>query len=289
MPKKNRKLAINLSIMIHQKFSFELHDSYFYGQYWHTKKIKAVVVLVHGMGEHSSRYTDFVIPTLTENGFGVISFDQFGHGNTTGKRGHCPNFTALLESVSYIVSKAEVVFGEKKPIFLYGHSMGGNVAINYVLREEHFLKGIIATSPFLKLAFKPPAIKLFFGRILQSIAPSITMENGLDANDISRDPIEVQKYINDPLIHNQISPNYSLTIMKTGKWALENAASLKTPMLLLHGTGDKIIDYKGSQDFAQKSTFANLKLYEGGYHELHNDLCKEEVMNDVVNWIHSQL
>jgi acylglycerol lipase len=115
------------------------------------------------------------------------------------------------------------------------------------------------------------------------------MGNELDANDLSRDKIEVDKYINDTLVHDRISPNFSLTFIETGKWAIENAHKLKTPLLLLHGTSDKIIDYKGSQEFANNANITTLKLYEGGYHELQNDLCKEEMLQDVVNWLNSQL
>ena len=167
--------------------------------------------------------------------------------------------------------------------------MGGNTVINYALKKKHDLKGIIATSPFLKLAFEPPKIKLAVGKLLQKIAPSITMGNELDANDISREKIEVDKYINDPLVHAKISPNFSLTFIDSGKWAIENASKLETPIFLLHGTGDKIIDYRGTQEFANNSDKATLKLYENGYHELQNDLCKEEMLEDVVNWLNSQL
>ena len=167
--------------------------------------------------------------------------------------------------------------------------MGGNSVINYVLRKKTTLKGLIATSPFLKLAFVPPRIKLAVGKLLQKIAPSITMGNELDANDISRDKIEVDKYINDPLVHDKISPNFSLTFIETGKWAIENAHKLKIPLFLLHGTSDKIIDYKGTQEFSNNADNTTLTLYEGGYHELQNDFCKEEMLQDVVNWLNSQL
>jgi len=273
--------------MKHKEFSFNRYNTEFYGQYWQGKHTKAVVVLAHGMGEHSGRY-QHVAKKLTESDFSVVAFDHFGHGKTTGKRGHNPSFEAVLKSVSTTIEKATELF-PNKPVFLYGHSMGGNAVINYAIKKKQDLKGIVATSPFLKLAFEPPKIKLAVGKILQKIAPSITMGNELNAKDISRDPIEVQKYIDDPLVHNQISPNFSLTFIESGQWAIENASKLKTPMFLVHGTDDKIIDYKGTQEFANNSDQATLKLYKGGYHELQNDLCKEEMLQDVVNWLNSQL
>ncbi|SDS42829.1 Lysophospholipase, alpha-beta hydrolase superfamily [Polaribacter sp. KT25b] len=272
---------------MHKEFNLNIYKTTFYGQVWEAKRTKAVVVLVHGMGEHSGRYKH-VAKKLNENDFSVVAFDHFGHGKTSGKRGHNPNFEAVLESVSKTIEKAKELY-PNKPVFLYGHSMGGNVVINYSIRKKHNLKGIIATSPFLKLAFQPPKIKLIVGKLLQKIAPSITMGNELNANDVSRDKIEVNKYVHDPLVHNKISPNFSLTFIETGQWAIKNASKLQTPMLLLHGTDDKIIDYKGTQEFANNSDKTTLKLYEGGYHELQNDLCKEEMLQDVVNWLNSQL
>lgn len=275
--------------MIHKEFDFNNHNVNFYGQYWQTTSTKAVVILVHGMGEHSSRYANFVVPEFLKNDISVITYDQFGHGKTEGKKGHNPGFDFVLDCIEIIKSKINTVFGSV-PIFLYGHSMGGNVVINYVLKRKNNFKGVIVTSPFLKLAFQPPSWKLFIGKLMQKIVPSITMGNELDITAISRDKAEVQKYMNDPLIHDRISPNYSLTFIKTGQWAINNASKLSSPMILLHGKGDRLTSYIGSQEFVTNSNGkAELKLFEGGYHELHNDLCKEELMVTIINWIKTQL
>ena len=273
--------------MKHQEFNFNYHKTTFFGQYWQPETVKAVVVIIHGMGEHSGRY-EHVAKKLITNNFGVIAFDHFGHGKTTGKRGHNPGYDTVLKSISKLIDKAKEVFGNK-PIFLYGHSMGGNAVLNYTLRKENNLSGTIATSPMLKLAFDPPAWKLSIGKLMQKIAPSITLPSELDVSHISRMQEEVDKYVNDPLVHDKISPNFSLSFFDAADWAIENASSLKTPMLLLHGTDDKIIDYKGTENFANKSTKADLKLYENGYHELQNDLCKDEMLQDIVNWLNKQL
>lgn len=273
--------------MTHKEFNFTIYNTLFYGQYWRVKNTKAVVVLAHGMGEHSSRYQN-VVKKLNKNHFSVVAFDHFGHGKTVGKRGHNPSFDAVLESITKTIEKAREIFPDK-PIFLYGHSMGGNAVINYVLRINNDVKGVIATSPFLKLAFRPPKIKLVVGKLLQKIAPSVTMGNELDPNDLSRDKTEVENYKNDTLVHDQISPNFSLTFIESGDWAIKNAGKLKIPTLILHGTNDKIIDYKGSEEFANNTQMASVQLYEGAYHELQHDLCKEEMTEDVSNWLNTQL
>ena len=273
------------SSMIHKEFNINIHNKNIYGQYFEPKIVKAVVLLIHGMGEHSKRYENYVIPFYNSNDIAVITYDQFGHGLTEGKRGHNPGFEIVLDCVETMLKKARDVFG-KKPTFLYGHSMGGNVVINYVLRRTNNLKGVIATSPFLGLAFEPPSWKISLGKVLQKIAPSLTMGNELELDAISRDKKEVEKYKNDPLVHDKVSPNYSIVFMETGQWAVTHADQLKIPMLLMHGTGDRLTSYKASKEFAKNAgDKVDLKLYEGAYHELHNDLIKKEVLETMMHWI----
>ncbi len=271
--------------MIHKEFNFSQCNTLFFGSYFQPETVKAVVVLIHGMGEHSKRYEKDVIPYFNQNSIAVLTYDQFGHGKTLGKRGHNPSFEAVLDCVHFMLEKAKELFGDK-PTFLYGHSMGGNVAINFGLRRENSLTGIIATSPFLRLAFEPPAWKLFLGKIMLKIAPSMTMNSGLEVAAISRDKNEIEAYKNDPLVHDKVSGNYSLVFMETGEWAIKNAQKLKLPMLLLHGTGDRLTNYKASEEFEKNANKnVNLKLYEGAYHELHHDYVKQEVLKDIVTWI----
>jgi len=273
--------------MQHQEFTFQLHNTDFRGAYWQVENPKASVVIVHGMGGHLFRYQHVAERLISEN-FNVVAYDNFGHGKTSGKRGHNPNFDALLDVIDFNIQKA-IELTPEKPVFLYGHSMGGNLVINYTLKRNHKLKGVVATSPFLKLAFEPPKWKMFAGKILQKIAPSVTLGNELDANFISRDPKEVQRYNDDDFVHDRISPNYSITILKTGAWAIANSNKLNTPMFVIHGTDDKIISHKGSIDFCYNTNLAELQLIDGGYHELQNDICKEEFLDAVSNWLNQQV
>ncbi|MBS9773892.1 MAG: lysophospholipase [Tenacibaculum sp.] len=274
--------------MIHNEFRFNFHKTDFFGQYWKAPETKAVIVLVHGMGEHSSRYADFVVPKLTENNYSVISFDHFGHGKTKGKRGYCPSFEAVLDSVSVVIEKAKELF-PNKPIFLYGHSMGGNVVINYTLRKNPDLKGVISSSPFLGLAFTPPKWKMTIGKFLKKIIPTITLDSKLDDSKVSRINSEVEKYRKDTLIHSKVSPNYSISFIEAGDWAIKNATKLNIPIFLVHGTADGLTNYKASEEFAKKTDLVTFKTYEGGYHELHNDLCREDFMADIINWLNTHI
>lgn len=273
--------------MTRQEFDFEFFNTKFYGQYFTPKLTNAVIVLVHGMGEHSSRYIDFVIPKLLAHNFAIITYDQFGHGKTSGKKGHNPGYSYLLDTIDIVLEKAHTTFGDK-PTYLYGHSMGGNVVINYVLRKKHTLNGVIATSPLLRLAFQPPKWKLTAGKFLQKIMPSITMPSELDSSAISRDESQVKNYNSDALNHDKISPNYSLSVFDAGEWAIQNTKKLTIPMLLAHGTGDRITDHKASEAFANASDKAEIKLFTDGYHELHNDLEKESFMQSIIDWLHKR-
>ncbi len=275
--------------MQHQEFNFNIYNTKLYGQYFAPKNVKDVIVLVHGMGEHSSRYSNFVIPQFLKNNSAVITFDHFGHGKTEGKRGHNPGFNAVLDSVEEVIKKSQDIFGNTST-FLYGHSMGGNVVMNYALQRENELKGVISTSPFLKLAFEPPSWKLKIAKILLKIAPSLTMSNELDVEGISRNKEIVTAYLNDPLNHDKVSPNFSIVFMETAEWAIKNASRLNIPMLLMHGTNDRLTSYKGSEEFAKNAgENVDLKLWEGAYHELHNDILKNEVLDEMIKWTNNQL
>ena len=270
--------------MQHTTYHFNLNTINLFGQIWQPKKSKALIVLVHGMGEHSSRYADSVIPQLLEHHFAVIAVDQFGHGLSEGKRGHCPNYESLLDLIAITIKKGESLFSGI-PVFLYGHSMGGNLVINYVLKRKHNLKGVIATSPFLRLAFQPPKWKMIVGKLLLHVLPSIALSSELEVDAISRDATEVKRYTEDKLVHDKVSPMYSFPVMEAGEWAIKNAETLQTAMLVVHGTGDRIIDYKASKIFCEKAEKAEIYLFKDGYHELHHDLCKKEFMQVVLEWL----
>ncbi|WP_394749198.1 alpha/beta hydrolase [Spongiimicrobium salis] len=274
--------------MEYQKFDLKLYGTSLYGWYTQPNTLKGVVVLVHGMGEHSGRYLNSVIPKLLESGMAVVAYDNIGHGKSGGKRGHCPNYKALMDILEAVLLKARTLFSEK-PLFLYGHSMGGNLVLNYALRHDFEIDGLVVSSPYLRLAFVPPKWKMVLGKIMLHIFPSLTLPSGLDARGISRIAEEVKAYKADELIHDKVSPMFSFPIMDAGEWVIQNANRLKVKTLLLHGTADPIIDHKATISFHEMANHSSLKLYEGGYHELHHDRCKDEVLAHIQDWFQEQL
>ena len=276
--------------MSHKTYTWQLAGIDIFAQHWAAESAKATIALVHGMGEHSSRYGRFFAPFMNQLGFNVIAFDQLGHGKTKGKRGHCPGgYEAVLDTVDHLVAKAEEVFPDL-PVFLYGHSMGANVVLNLAMRRNPKVAGVIASSPMLRLAFEPPAWKLFMGKRMQSIWPGFTERTGLDPHAISRIPEEVEDYMNDPLVHDKISAAFSIPFFEAGEWAIEHADQTKYPTLVFHGTGDRLTSHKGTEAFANNANDkVSFKLYPDAFHELHCEPEREEVLNDVANWINDLL
>lgn len=274
--------------MEYQGYHFYCHNRRLFGQYWYNEPPKAAIVLVHGMGEHSGRYSGSLIPELVDAGFAVFGYDLFGHGHSEGKRGCCPSFKAVLNSLEAVCMKKAEIFPELD-LFLYGHSLGGNLVLNYAMNKEIHCKGLILSSPYLELAFDPPSWKLFLGKLCLYLYPKITLTSGIDPKFISRVAEEVEKYKDDPLVHNKVSPLYTFPILESGQWIMQNPDKLTIKTLLFHGTGDYITSHWASKAFAKQSPLIDLKLYKGGYHELHNDLQKEDLFKTVIDWLNEQL
>lgn len=265
----------------------KVHNTNLVSYHWQIEKPKAVIVLVHGMGEHALRFETSVIKHLISDGYSVLAYDNFGHGKTKGKRGHCTSYEALQYGVGVAVNTAQKLYPEL-PVILYGHSMGGNLVINYALNNFNIIASV-ATSPLLRLAFTPPKWKIAFGRFMLNILPSITLPSELDASGISRDKIEVKRYKDDTLVHDKISPMYSFPVFDAGEFAIANANKLQTPMLVCHGTGDKITSHNASKEFAKNTDTVDLKLFDNGFHELHHDLCREEFISILLKWLNSKI
>ncbi len=256
-----------------------------YGKKWDTNlPLKAVICMMHGMGEHINRY-DHVMAMFNENGYAVIGCDQRGHGKSEGKRGHFPDFDTFMNDVDNLLKIASEHYPATKQI-LYGHSMGGNLVANYLLRRHPKIAGAILSSPYFQLAFQPPAFKLFIGRLLKGLFPALSMDSGLDSSAISRDKKEVEKYNNDPLVHGKVSAKLGIEMIETGQWALDNAEKLNIPTLIYHGTLDKLTSHNASADFAIKAQKqATFVSFDGLFHETHNEPERKEVFKTIISWL----
>jgi acylglycerol lipase len=254
---------------------------------------KAVVCLVHGLGEHSGRYSH-VARALNDAGYALLGFDERGHGKTPGQRGVTPPFERSLDDIELLLDEAAARFpgaAAAGPRFLYGHSMGGNLVLNYALGRKPNIAGIVATSPFLRPGFKPPAAKLAAGKVLYRLAPNTVMPNGLELAALSREPAVVQAYTSDPLVHDKMSARLGLDLIQQGEWALAHAAEFPPiPLLLVHGACDRLTSAPATEEFAQKVMAAGrakctLKVWPDCYHETHNEPEKAQVLQYMIDWL----
>ena len=250
------------------------------------KTSNKVILIIHGLGEHSGRYIN-LIQDFNDKNISVFTIDIRGHGKSEGKRGHSPFYKQLMSDIRYFIKHVTNKILNQK-YYLYGHSMGGNLVINYSFQKDEKINGIIATSPCIKPAINPPRIKLFMAKLFQKLIPSLTLNNGLDINGISRNVQVVEDYVNDPLNHDQISIQLGLDIINSGNYALENSQDITVPMLIFHGEKDRLTSYNSSKELAENSG-SNIKFigFKDAYHEIHNEPEKEELLKNIFNWINS--
>lgn len=249
---------------------------------------KAVVCLVHGMGEHMGRY-GHVAEWLTGEGYAVIGFDQRGHGRTSGKRGHTPSYEALFEGIDRLLAEAASSY-PGLPVFLLAHSMGGNVALNYMLRKQPRVAGAVVSGPWLKLAFRPPSVQVALGRIIERIYPAYTNDRPLKAAVLTSDPAMIARYVNDPLGHGHITVKFFFSMLRAGRWAIEHASGLRVPTLIMHATEDRVTSSAASKQFAEAAG-PNCEWigWDGFQHELFNELKREEVFAVAGEWLSRRL
>ena len=249
------------------------------------KKPKGTLCIIHGLGEHQARYAH-VAKFYVDNGFQVYSYDQRGHGKSEGKRGHSPGLAYNLDDLERVIKTIP-----HQHLFLYGHSFGGNVLANFLLRKQpQYLRGAILTAPWMQLVNEPNIFEFALAKAMNKIFPSYTQNNKLDSSELSNDDESCQDYLEDPLNHNQISARLFSEFYISGKWAIENANKLPVQTLLIHGGNDAIISSKGTIEFTKNSEgLANYKIFENTKHEAHNDLIKEELFAYTLNWMEGRL
>jgi alpha-beta hydrolase superfamily lysophospholipase len=245
---------------------------------------KAVVCIVHGLGGHGGRY-GHVAEAFTQAGYAMLAMDLRGHGKSEGRRGHAKDYAVLTDDIFQMIEAARERYPDL-PVFLYGHSLGGNLVIHYALRRLPKIAGIIAMAPLLRTAVQPPAWKLRFLKAMYSVWPTLTISNSINTASLSRDENVVQVYLNDPLIHDRVSARLGVDMLKYGTRNIKRASEIPCPILLMHGTADRVTSAKASQKFASRAGRAcTLKLWDGLSHELHNEPEYREVLDFALVWM----
>ncbi|MEO5580085.1 MAG: lysophospholipase [Gemmatimonadaceae bacterium] len=275
----------------HEEWKFVSADGLsLYAQSWRPAgQSRALVALVHGIGEHSGRYADLV-DHLVADGFEVHGFDHRGHGRSPGARGHVNAWTDYVQDVrEFLHGSGELNPG--LPVFLYGHSMGALIALDYALAYPDGLAGLVVSGVPLRPSGVAKRHLIMIARVLSRIVPAFSISLGLDVNGISRDPAAVKAYREDPLVHPLASMRWGTEILASIDRVRSRAGEVRLPILILHGGADPINAVAGSKELHEtvSSGDKSLRVYPGTLHEPHNDLDRTTVSEDVQRWLGGRL
>ncbi len=246
--------------------------------------IKAAIALVHGFGEHSGRYASLV-EYFVPRGYALFAFDLRGHGRSEGQRGHVNRWEEYTEDVDRFLRLVREELPHV-PLFLFGHSMGGLIVLDYALAHPEGLDGVIASGPVLSQPGVSPLL-LGISRVLSRVWPRLALNTHLDAEALSRDPEVVRAYKQDPLVHSMASARLGTELSRAVERVHEGASRWTLPLLILHGTADRLAPIEGSRAFIAHVPTEDARLieYKDGYHESHNDVHKAVVLKDLEKWL----
>jgi alpha-beta hydrolase superfamily lysophospholipase len=248
----------------------------------------ASVLIVPGLGEHGGRYAASA-RALSKSGFDVHAIDLIGHGLSPGKRGCIESYEGLMDEIE-VAMEAMAKRNSDLPWVLWGHSMGGNLVLNYLLRRHRLPQCAISSGPMLQAAKLPSKSFLWFARRLAMVMPNYQLKAPVDFTDCTRDEVQREQMSSDQLFHKQLSLRLGAALIDSGQWALNHAEQMRTPLLLVHSEQDKITSSRASAEFARRcGKFCELRLLPEQLHDVHRDLGSEAVLAFMCNWLHQKL
>lgn len=258
-----------------------------YSQRWlpSHSPVQNALVIAHGFSEHSGRY-DLLARDLAASGTSVFSWDHRGHGRSPGQRGHINAMSDYRNDVAAQVARARAECSEV-PIFLLGHSMGSLLVLDYALRYPEQLRGVATSGAGLEPAGIAKPLVVATARLFSRVWPRFPLKMQVDAADLSTIPEEIAAYNNDPLVHKFGSARWGCELLDAIVWIKAHAGELQLPLLMLHGTEDRINLPRGSEEFvaAVARQDATLRLYRGCRHEIHNDVARAVWLGDLQRWL----
>ncbi len=270
---------------IEGKFKGHQGLSLYYQSWLPANEPRAVLLVVHGLAEHSGRYMNMV-NRFVPKGYAVYGFDQRGHGKSPGLRGYIERFSYFVNDLSNFSSVIRSKHQDTK-IFIVGHSVGGTIATAYAVHHQDDFNGLILSGATLEVGASVPSGPITVARALSFLLPKMGLYV-IDASAISRDQAVVDAYVDDPLVYRgRIRARSGTELIKTMRILPHQMSQLRLPILIMHGTADRLSDPRGSEILYDRvsSRDKTLKLYDGCYHEIFNEPEREQVLADMEAWL----
>jgi len=255
-----------------------------HGIYRRAKSPKAMMVIIHGFGEHSGRYQRMMDHLATQK-ISTFAIDLEGHGLSEPEQGVCKSYDILLGDVTLALDAAKEMLGTL-PQFLYGHSMGGGIVLNHGLKKAPDIKGFLVSAPLIR----PPEDRLPGWRrsvaiLVRKLFPGLILKNEIVGSRVTTIPAEQEMYEQDPLNHASMSLGLGTDIILAGEWAEANAGLWEAPLLLMHARRDQLTKFECSEIFAARAKNCTFMPMDNCEHEMHNDVCREEIYAAMVKFM----
>lgn len=248
------------------------------------EKPKAVLIISHGLAEHSGRYSN-VVDYFVPKGYAIYSYDQRGHGKSEGVRSYISDFSEYVKDFDTFV---ELVGNEQQgKKFLIGHSMGGTIAVAYAIKNQKTVSGLLASATVLEIGSSVSPVLVAMAKVLSALVPKMGT-TVLDATAISKDKAVVDAYVNDPLVYRgKIRARMGAELIRITRELPARLGEIKLPILIMQGSEDRLSDPEGSRILYERvgSEDKTLKIYEGYYHEIFNEPEREQVFRDMEEWL----
>lgn len=246
---------------------------------------RAVVLIVHGLGEHCERYDTFA-SALNTAGYAVAGLDLPGHGQSDGRRGHIDRFSEYGDAVLSLYKKTSTAY-PGLPVFLLGHSMGGLISTQLLLSHQDKFAGALLSGPAIQSPQQPPAFQVAVIKLIAALFPKLGVLT-LDASGISRDPVVVEDYMHDPLVNKgKLSARLLVEMFKAMEECKANADRVTLPIRIMHGGRDDMTSPEGSELLYSRvgSKDKELRIYSGLMHEILNEPEGPEITQEIIAWI----
>ncbi|UJR17637.1 hypothetical protein I4U23_004533 [Adineta vaga] len=267
-----------------------------HGRHWSltNNECRAVVLIIHGSGEHCQRYTH-VAHFFNNRQIAVVSFDLRGHGLSDGERGYTPNLDALFDDIKCIIDRIQTELYRNTPLVIYAHGTGSLLCLSHILlRPSRPLtcQAMIISTPSICLRRRPTSLLLFFSRAFANLNPHFRLPvHGNYSNVYCNDERVVQAYRNDSLIHDRWTAATTSILLELGVLLEQNIIYAPWPLLIQHGDADTITPINGIKKWVRKRVRGDVtfRIWPGHFHELHNDLGNEEILSHMTIWIEKKL